>query len=151
MYVGRHKLLGVLVVTLALLTLPPFAQAKNWKKSHYKKAKRYYVVKKVNPGPSVAVPHDGVVPHLKDTDGETLARGIKPGGTLSATVDGLTLRFPLPRLAAAMVARMDGERTIGGIFEALREADGNLERDTFDKQFAQLYAALNGIGTLYLG
>ena len=109
------------------------------------------VVRKSNPGPCVAAPdHPDAVPRLFDTDAEAMAGAIKPGGSLGTTVDGLKLRFPLPRLAAAMVSRMDGKRTLGAIHEELRGANRDLDWDAFSVQFRQLYTALNGIGKLFL-
>ncbi len=111
----------------------------------------FYAVKKSNPGPCVADPDDAdAVPRLYDSDAETMAGAIKPGGTLGATADGLTLRFPLPRLATAMVSRMDGRRTLGDIHGELEEANRDLDGDAFRAQFGQLFAALNGLGKLFL-
>ena len=111
----------------------------------------FYAVRKSNPGPCVAAPdHPDAVPRLFDTDAEAMAGAIKPGGSLGTTVDGLKLRFPLPRLAVAMVSRMDGKRTLGAIHEELRGANRDLDWDAFSVQFRQLYTALNGIGKLFL-
>jgi SAM-dependent methyltransferase len=111
----------------------------------------FYAVRKSNPGPCVADPEDAhAVPYLHDTDAQTMAATIKPGGTLSATMDGLTLRFPLPRLAPAMVSRMDARRTLGEIHGELAEANRDLDWEAFSTQFRQLFAALNGIGKLFL-
>ncbi len=111
----------------------------------------FYAVKKANRGPVVADAGDpGAIPRLRVGDGQTLAATLKPGQTLTATVDGVTLRFPLPPLASAMIARMDGQRTLGAIHGELVGIDPGLDWDAFKKQFDSLYGALAGTGQLYL-
>jgi len=75
---------------------------------------------------------------------------MKPGAALSATIDGVGLRFPLPPLAQAMVERIDGTRSLADIHASLLGANPDLEREAFMDQFARLHAALNGLGKLYL-
>ena len=111
----------------------------------------FYAVRESNPGPCIADPgRPEAVPMLYDTDAEIMAGAVKAGGTLAATMDGLTLRFALPRLAVAMVSRVDGKRTLGEIHGELQDANRGLDWDAFSAQFAQLFAALNGIGKLFL-
>jgi SAM-dependent methyltransferase len=111
----------------------------------------FYVVKADNPGTTVAQPdHANAVPHLHLEPGEDLASMIKPGAALAATIDGVRLRFPLPPLARAIVERIDGIRSLAGIHTSLLDANPNLECEAFMDQFAGLYAALNGLGKLYL-
>ena len=111
----------------------------------------FYAVKADQPGNTVAQPDDaGAVPHLRLEPGEELARGIKPGAALTATIDGVSLRFRLPPLVRAMVERIDGARSLADIHAALREANPDLARGAFMDQFGRLHAALNGLGKLYL-
>ncbi|MDP6787645.1 MAG: methyltransferase [Rhodospirillales bacterium] len=111
----------------------------------------FYAVEADHPGPAVATADDAnAVAHLRLEAGEDLAAGIKPGRALTATIDGVSLRFPLPPLARAMVERIDGTRSLADIHAQLLEANPDLERDAFMDQFARLYAALNGLGKLYL-
>ena len=111
----------------------------------------FYAVKADQPGTAVAQPDNAdAVPHLRLEAGEELAQRIKPGAALSATIDGVGLRFPLPPLARAMVERIDGARSLADIHEVLRDANPDLERNAFMDQFARLYAALNGLGKMYL-
>lgn len=106
-----------------------------------------YVVRPEDADHAVAVP-DGpeVVPVLKDIDGPTLARGLPPNGVLEAELGGQILRLPLPRLAGPMLLRMDGRSSLGAIHESL----GGVPWEAFQRQFGQLYAALNGINKLLL-
>jgi SAM-dependent methyltransferase len=111
----------------------------------------FYAVKADKPGPAVARPDDaGTVPHLRLEPGEELAPRIKPGAALTATIDGVALRFPLPPLARAMVERIDGARSLADIHSSLLGANPDLDRAAFMNQFARLHAALNGVGKLYL-
>jgi SAM-dependent methyltransferase len=111
----------------------------------------FYVIKKENPLPTLT-PSANVtaVPHLHETDAPTLSKSLKPSRTLSATVNGNPFRFPLPPLAAAMVSRMDGKRSLREIFQDLCESNSTLDWATFEKQFLVLYAALHGLGRLFL-
>jgi 2-polyprenyl-3-methyl-5-hydroxy-6-metoxy-1,4-benzoquinol methylase len=111
----------------------------------------FYAVKVEHPGTAVAPSDDAdAVPHLRLDAGEELAQGIKPGRALSATIDGVTLRFPLPPLARAMVERINGTRSLADIHAELLGANPDLERGAFMDQFARLHKALNGLGKLYL-
>jgi SAM-dependent methyltransferase len=73
------------------------------------------------------------------------------GGTvLSVSIDGITLRFPLPPLAAAIAAQVDGQQPLERIHEAVAAKAGPLDWAAFSRQFAMLYAALHGTGKLLL-
>ena len=111
----------------------------------------FYAVKADNPGTAVATPDDaGAVPHLRLDADEEMAQRIKPGAALTATIDGVGLRFPLPPMARAMVERIDGARSLADIHASLLGANPGLERQVFLDQFARLHAALNGLGKMYL-
>ena len=110
----------------------------------------FYAVKRDNPGPTVATLDADAVPHLREIDGAAWAGQFKPGTAMTATIDGYTFRFPLPRLAGAMVSRMDGRRSLAVIHEELAALDPGLERGAFMGQAKDLFAALNGLGKLFL-
>jgi O-antigen ligase len=61
------------------------------------------------------------------------------------SAEGLTLRFPLPPLAAAIAAQIDGQRSLGNIHAAISAKAGPLDWAAFSRQFALLYAALPGL------
>jgi hypothetical protein len=111
----------------------------------------FYVVHAANPGPVVAAPDDGaLVPCLHEMDGAAFAQGVAEGSAMTATIDGAGFRFPLPPLAADMVARMDGRRSLGQIHAELRGAEPGLDWAAFAAQLKDVFAALNGLGKLYL-
>jgi SAM-dependent methyltransferase len=58
---------------------------------------------------------DDGVPVLRELDGPTLARGLRPDGVLPVTFDGIMVKVPMPRLAGAFLSRVDGQRSWGAI------------------------------------
>jgi len=111
----------------------------------------FYAVKAAHPGPCVADAADEAsVPVWREAADAALAKAIRPGGALTANRDGVGLRFPLPLLAGAILARIDGRRPIAAIRAEVMAANPSLPEDAFSGQFAQVFAALNGIGKLFL-
>ena len=110
-----------------------------------------YLVRPEDAEAAVARP-DGpeVVPVLRDLDGAAVAKGLPPGGVLEAELMGAVIPLPLPRLAGPILARVDGRTSLGDIHRAVAEKTGALAWDAFLAQFAQLFAALNGVGKMYL-
>ncbi len=110
-----------------------------------------YLVRPQDVDAAVARP-DGpeVVPVLRDLDGTAIAKGLPPGGALEADLMGAVIPLPLPRLAGPILGRVDGKATLGDIHKAVAEKAGNLSWDAFMVQFGQLFAALNGVGKMYL-
>ncbi len=90
------------------------------------------------------------VPLLRELDGPALAKSVAGDLVLKANFDGLALSFALPRLAPAILARVDGRASLGEIHAALRTADPQLDWERFKAQFDQLYAALNGVNRLLI-
>lgn len=90
------------------------------------------------------------VPLLHGLEGAALARALQGDLTLKAEFDGLPLRLPLPRLAPAILQRIDGAASLGAIWEDLKVLDSGVDWDTFLIQFRQLYEALNGINRMFL-
>ena len=110
-----------------------------------------YLVRPGDVARAVAGPADGeAVPVLCDLDGKALASGLRPGAVLDATLSGLTLALPLPRLAGPLLARIDGRTNLAALHGSLMVLDRGLTWETFRRQFDALHALLNGIGKLYL-
>ena len=93
-----------------------------------------------------------MTPIFRDLDPAVVARGIRGGGELKADLaPGQPFSAPLPALAPAIAALVDGRRTLGGICEALRaDADAGLDHDIFFRQFEVFYQAFSGINRLLL-
>ena len=90
------------------------------------------------------------VPVLLDLDGDGLAKAVERELVLKADFDGLSLRFPLPRLAPAILRRIDGDRSLAAIHDQLQSLDRSLNWDAFVRQFRHLFDALNGINRMFL-
>jgi len=111
----------------------------------------FYAVKANNPGPCVAdAGADTLAPAWRDAAEAALGRALRPGGALTANRDGVAFRFPLPPLAGAILARIDGRRPIAAIRAEIMTANPELSAAAFAEQFARTFAALNGIGKLFL-
>ncbi len=110
-----------------------------------------YVVKGANPADTVArAETPDVVPVTRQVPGPELARAILKGPRIKAELDGLSLSFALPRLAAPMLARVDGRASLGEIHARLQALDSGLDWASFKAQFDRLYAVLNGLNHLLL-
>ena len=110
-----------------------------------------YAARTGTPETRVAAPEaPEAVPLLFDLEGPALARAVQRDLTLKAEFDGLALRFALPRLAPAILQRVDGQGSLGAIFDELRGLDAGLDWPAFLAQFRDLFAALNGINRMFL-
>ena len=88
------------------------------------------------------------VPVCREIDGEALARGIRPDGTLSVIFDGLRVGVALPPLASAILPLIDGQRSVGEIGATL--AARGMKPDVFGKAWRQTFAALVRINRVLL-
>ena len=116
------------------------------------KAHVFYVVKGRGRAEALARPGRDAAQVLRDASPHDLARAVSGRGTLTGELGGLTLRFPLPANAAAIVARCDGATRLGAIHRALAaEASGRGPSwATFRAEFDILYAALGGLNLMLL-
>ena len=92
--------------------------------------------------PVITAPWDdhAAIPCLRELDGAKLAASLPRDGVLRVTFDGLTVPVPLPRLASAILSRIDGKRSIGEIGDDL--AQNGTARDVFAREFQALVAAM---------
>jgi SAM-dependent methyltransferase len=110
----------------------------------------FYAVKEGNP---VLPPDPGdpnAVPVLRDLDGKAFANGFKPGAALTATIDGITFRRPLPPLTGAILPHIDGRRTLRDIHVDILRTSPKISWETFGGDVTRLFSALNGLGKMYL-
>ncbi len=111
----------------------------------------FYVVKGSNGADTVArAETPEAVPVAREIPGPELARAITKGPRIKAELDGLSLSFALPRLAAPILTRVDGQASLGEIHAELQALDSGLGWDAFKAQFDQLYAVFNGLNHLLL-
>lgn len=88
------------------------------------------------------------VPVLREMDGPTVAKGLPRDGTLPVTFDGLRVNLPLPRLAGAILSRVDGRRSLGEIADALVAKGAS--REQVARDIAALRHALERMNRLLL-
>ena len=111
----------------------------------------FYAVPRDRAPHAVARPDAPTVrPVLRGLDVAALARSFKPGQRLTVDVAGVKLRLPLPPLAGAMLPLFDGCTDLRAAHAALAAQGTKVSWEAFERQFAQLYAALNGINTMTL-
>ena len=112
----------------------------------------FYAVKQANSAETVArVDSNQVIPVPVGLDAAALGGAASEGGRLSVDYDGIKFTFALPRLAAAILPRIDGERTLAEIHAAI--AGGVTPKPdwaAFAREFGELFAALNGLNLLFL-
>ncbi len=110
----------------------------------------FYAVKAGNPVTPPATSDRAMIPVLCELDAAELATKLKPAGVLSASLEGFQAKLPLPPLAPAIAGLIDGQRTLGGIHQALQAKRADLAWDDFAAQFAVFFKAFNGIARLML-
>ncbi len=110
-----------------------------------------YALPQAEAGDRVAGPEGPeAVPLLSDTDGPALAEGIRENLNLTTELGGLKVQFALPRLAPAILQRVDGKASLGEIHAGLQALDSGLDWPRFKAQFDQLYRVLNGLNRLLI-
>ena len=111
----------------------------------------FYVTRQSNDTDCVADPRDvSAIPVFRNADVAALAEKAKAKGTYTATIYGMKFAFPSPPLAAAILTRIDGVRTIADIRAELQKINPQLSDVAFQNQFLALYGALNGMSNMFL-
>jgi hypothetical protein len=82
--------------------------------------------------------------------GPALAKALGKTLTLKVDLAGTKLRLPVPRLAPAILNRVNGKTSLGEIHQSLSVADPTLDWPRFQDRFDQLYRPLNGLGFLLI-
>lgn len=110
----------------------------------------FYVVKAANPADTVARPDTpDAVPVPVGL--EAVARGAARSRSIAAEFDGLRLSLPLPGYAGAILAAIDGRRSLAAIHDAVRAAaTPPPDWPSFKRAFDELFAILNGMNLLFL-
>ena len=88
------------------------------------------------------------VPVAREGVGADIARFIQPDGTLTLVIDGLQLPQPMPSMASAILAQVDGQRTLGEI-EAHLTGRGT-SREAFVQAWQHMFASLERQNRLML-
>jgi SAM-dependent methyltransferase len=100
--------------------------------------------------PAAAPPWEdpAAVPVLREMDGPSLAKGLPKDGTLPVTFDGLRVNLPLPRLAPAILQRVDGRRSFGAIADEL--AANGISREQFWRDLPALRRSMEAMNRLLI-
>jgi SAM-dependent methyltransferase len=109
-----------------------------------------YAVRAGNPVAPPSPDDPAAVPVLNNVAPAEIAQAVPAGGSMTVTSDGLKLSFAVPPLARSIVGLCDGERDLGAIHAAIAGKRPDLDWTGFQRQFAALYVALNGINRLVL-
>ncbi len=108
-----------------------------------------YVVRRAN---AIAEPQPGpaAIPVPFNVDFPAVAKSMKSGATVSATIDGLQFTFALPRRAPLIAAQIDGTRDLRAIHEGLAATSRDLAWEAFLADFTAFYGAFHALGKLML-
>ncbi len=110
-----------------------------------------YAVAAENPITPPDPADDGLIPVFRDDETAAAAAQIKAGDPLALSLGGHRFRLPLPRLAPAILARIDGHRSVGEIHQALcADTPPGPPADAYGRAFTETFNALNGFGKLFL-
>ena len=110
-----------------------------------------YAVRSGRETQAVASLDPDMVPVLRGGSGAEMARGLKPGGALTARADGLEAHFALSGRAGPILSRIDGRRTVRTIHTELAATEGGrLDWPSFEQEFGRLYAVFNGVNKMFL-
>ncbi|MBR0681237.1 methyltransferase [Roseomonas eburnea] len=105
-----------------------------------------YCVRKGEAPPPAPWDDASRVPVLRELEGAKLAASLPPDGVLRVAADGLSVPVALPRLAGAILARVDGKRSIGEIGDEL--AANGVSREAFARDFAAVAQAMERVNRL---
>ena len=107
-----------------------------------------YCVRAADPPAEPPWEDPAAVPVLREMDGPTLARGLPRDGTIGVTFDGIRLGLPIPRLAGAILQRVDGRASFGEIGDAL--AANGVSREAYGRDLAALRRSMEAMNRLLI-
>jgi SAM-dependent methyltransferase len=88
------------------------------------------------------------VPTTREGTGADIARFIQADGTLTMVLDGLRLPQPVPPMAAAILALIDGRRSVGEIEVALTARGAS--REVFAREWRLTFASFEHANRMFL-
>ena len=107
-----------------------------------------YLTRAEAPPPARRWGDDAAVPVLREIDGPLLAKNLRADGVLTVTFDDLRVPVPLPRLAGAILAKVDGVRSWGEIMAMVAAGGASAEQAARDR--IALSAAMERMNRLLL-
>ncbi|MCB2101999.1 MAG: class I SAM-dependent methyltransferase [Rhodobacterales bacterium] len=110
----------------------------------------FYLTRPDRAATATAGPGPDMIPLPHELDPAALAKSLTPGQALTVTLDGLPHRLETPRLAAAVLARVDGRTPMGAIAEALQGLRPDLSADGALDQVTATCRLFTDLGKLFL-
>ncbi len=110
-----------------------------------------YLVPRGQAGARVASPADATMAPVLRAGSDSWVKGLADARVLKAKIDGIEVKVPLPTMAAPILSRIDGQRSIAGIERDLQQSGvkpggGESFRGAFDR----VYAVFNKLNRLFL-
>ncbi len=110
----------------------------------------FYVVRPADADGALARPGPDMVPVPVELDVVQVAPVLQAKGELNVDLDGAKISLPMSGLACALLARIDGERSIAAIRGELARMPMTPDGPAMDAAFEQLFVAFNGLNVLFL-
>ena len=99
----------------------------------------------------VASPGDATMVPVLRAGSDNWTKGLADARVLKAKIDGIEVRFPLPAMAAPILSRIDGRRSIAEIQQDLAQSGaGPRDMAAFRPDFERVYAVFNKLNRLFL-
>jgi len=112
--------------------------------------KTHVLYARPSPEDTEATLDDAAVPLLTKNGGPELARAVQQDLTIKATIEGFQIRRRLPRLAPALLSRIDGVRTVAAIRQDLQAANPAVDDARFEAEIGETYAVLRSLNLIVL-
>jgi hypothetical protein len=107
-----------------------------------------YVRRSSEPAPVPDPMDSGAVPIAREMPAPEIAAGIRPDGTIPFIFSGLRVPLPVPKLAAAILNRIDGVRTVADIEADLAQA--GTDPAAFRRAWSETWARLSHVNRILL-
>lgn len=107
-----------------------------------------YVRRSNDPAPAPDAMAPDAVPVARETPASELAANIRPDGTITFLFSGLRVPVPVPKLAAAILNRIDGRRSVAEIEVDL--AKSGIDGAAFRRAWAETWARLAHVNRILL-
>jgi SAM-dependent methyltransferase len=107
-----------------------------------------YVRRTGDPAPAPDPRSSSAVPIAREMPAPEIASGIRPDGTIPFLFSGLRVPVPVPKLAAAILNRIDGVRSVGDIEADLGRA--GTDPAAFRRAWAETWARLSHVNRILL-
>ncbi len=112
----------------------------------------FYITFKERAASAEAQNSPDMIPIYSGFDGQEIGRSIKPEQALTGKLNGISVAMPMPRLAGAIMQRIDGQRSWRQIHE-LMQTDLGRDAPSWEKfweQALEVWHKLHGLNVLLL-